>query len=216
MRSYLATLLLACAVVVSIALLRSDDADAAANNTRPIADIVGQNGLAAPQILSNDPQIGDCNFDATGVTVTETTLTTFASSTHYPCEVLRGAMVDDDTNGYEQVARNGLYRASFSVNCTGVTTETGRVTAQISYDGGSNFAQITGADARTLFLTGTLQHNMSGSGYVSIAQTSTALSSGQVVVALRGSSSGAGDMTCANGGGLRLERVDQAQPVTYP
>lgn len=185
-------------------------------NTTPKPNIIGQNGLPTPQTISTDPQISNCNFSATGVVVTESTLTTFASAAEYPCTTLRGATVSTSSTGLQSIRRNGLYRVMFSANCTGATTETGRVTAQISTDGGTNFTQITGADARTLFLTGTLQHNLSGSGYVEVAQTSTALAAGNVVVALRGSSSGASDMTCANGGGLRLERVDMSQPVTYP
>lgn len=186
----------------------------AQNNTTPRFNVMEQTGSATR--YSTDPQIGDCNFSSTGVTVTESTLTTFASAAEYPCTIRRGAMVDTDASGFLSIRRNGMYRVNFAANCTGVTTETGRVTAQISTDGGSNWTQITGADARTLFLTGTLQHNLGGSGYVEVSQTASALAAGNVVVALRGSSSGASDMTCANGGGLRLERVDLLQPPTYP
>jgi hypothetical protein len=90
------------------------------------------------------------------------------------------------------------------------------VTAQISLDGGTTFSQITGADAKNIFLTGALQQNLAGQGYVSVSQTSAALAAGNVIIALRGSSSGAGDMTCDDGGGLFVERVDQLQPATYP
>jgi hypothetical protein len=202
-------------LIVALVVLASASAFAQVN-TAPRANILQQNGTAAPQVLSTDPQIGACNFSATGVVVTESTLTTFASTAEYPCTTLRGAGVATSSTGLNSIRRNGLYRVFFAANCTGVTTETGRVTAQISTDGGTNFTQITGADARTLFLTGTLQHNLSGSGYVEVSQTSTNLAAGNVVIALRGSSSGASDMTCANGGGLRYERVDVSQPVTYP
>lgn len=188
----------------------------AQNNTSPKPNIVGQNGKTAPQILSTDPQISQASFSATGVVVTESTLTTFASAAEFPITVLRGAIVPTQASGFHSIRRNGLYRVFFAANCTGATTETGRVTAQISTDAGSNWTQITGADARTLFLTGTLQHNLSGSGYVEVSSTSAALAAGNVVIALRGSSSGASDMTCANGGGLRIERVDLNQPATYP
>ncbi len=212
MNKFFGTILAACLVVLGA----SQAADALAVNTNPLPDIVGANGLSNPQGLSIDPQIGDCNFSATGVVVTETTLTTFASTAEYPCTIRRGAMVDVDASGFLTIKRNGLYRAEFDVNCTGVTTEVGRVTAMISTDGGTNFTQITGADAREQFLTNSLTQNMAGSGYVEVAQTAANLSAGNVVVAIRGSTSGAGDMTCANGGGLRLERADTSQPVTYP
>lgn len=189
---------------------------AAANNTAPKANIVGQNGLAAPQTLSTDPQIGSCVFDSTGVTVTSATTTTFADATHFPCSVQRGALVDVDASGFETVSRNGLYKVSISGSCTGVTTETGEIVAQISNDGGTTFSQISGAQCRTKFLTGTLQQNIACTGLTSVSQTSTNLAAGNVVIAMRGSSSGGSAMTCANGGGLLVERVDQAQPVTYP
>ncbi len=212
MKRFFATILAACIVVIGA----SAAADAAAVNNTPLPDIVGANGLSNPQGLSNDPQIGDCNFSSTGVVVTETTLTTFASAAEFPCTIRRGAMVDVDASGFLTIRRNGLYKASFDVNCTGVTTEVGRVTAMISTDGGTNFTQITGADAREQFLTNSLTQNMAGSGYVEVSQTAANLALNNVVVVIRGSSSAAGDMTCANGGGLRLERMDTSQPVTYP
>lgn len=189
---------------------------AAAVNTTPKANVVGQNGLASPSILSTDPQIGGCVFSSTGVTVTESTLTTFASTAEYPCTIKRGALVDTDSTGLISIRRNGLYRVAFDANCIGVTTEVLRVTAQYSTDGGSTYAQIDGADARNQVITNALTQNLSGRGYLEVASTATALAAGNVVVALRGSSSGAGDMTCANGGGLTIERVDMSQPVTYP
>lgn len=189
---------------------------AAAVNTTPKPDIVQSNGLANTMGLSNDPQISQAVFSATGVLVTESTLTTFASAAEFPIVVLRGAIVDTDASGFHSVRRNGLYRVSFAANCTGVTTEVGRVTAQISYDAGSTWTQVSGADATSQFLTNALTQNMAGIGYVEVASTATALAAGNVVVALRGSSSGAGDMTCKNGGGMFIERADLSQPVTYP
>jgi len=202
--------------LIAVSMFAAPEASAQAVNTKPKPNIVGQNGAIAPSILSTDPQIAQCVFGDTGVTVTESTLTTFASATEFPCTVLRGAMVETDASGFLSERRNGLYKVSFAANCTGITSETGRVTAQISTDGGTNWTQITGADAQTVFLTGTLQHNLSGQGYVSVSQTSSALGAGNIVIALRGSSSGAGNMTCADGGGLFVERADQLQPATYP
>ncbi len=202
-------------IVLAACSLFAVDASAQVN-TRPKPNILGSNGAVAPSILSTDPQISQCTFNATGAVVTDTTLATFASTANFPCATLRGAGVSTSSTGLQSLRRNGLYRVAFNANCTGVTAETGRVTAMISTDGGSTFSQILGADARTLFLTGTLQHNLSGQGYVSVSQTSAALGAGNVVVALQGSTSGAGDMTCANGGGLFIERADQLQPATYP
>lgn len=207
--------LLSRIMIVAVVALAASSAFAQVNTT-PKPNVLGQNGLPAPATLSTDPQISNCNFSSTGVTVTESTLTTFASTAEYPCATLRGATVSTSSTGLMSIRRNGLYYVDFSANCTGVTTETGRITAQISTDGGSNWTQITGADARETFLTGALLRNISGSGYVEVASTSTVLGAGSVVVRLAGSSSGAGDMTCANGGGLRLTRVDVSQPATYP
>jgi hypothetical protein len=188
----------------------------AQNNTAPKPNIVGQNGLPAPQVLSTDPQISTCVFDGTGVTVTSATQAVFADATHFPCTSLRGAGKPTSASGFQGIARNGLYKVAFQVNCTGVTTETGIITAQISTDGGSTFTSINGASGRSKFLTGILQVNIAGSGYVSVSQTSTNLLANNVVVQLTGSSSGGSAMTCANGGGFSVERVDQLQPATYP
>lgn len=188
----------------------------AQNNTAPKPNVVGQNGYPAPAILSTDPQINTCVFDSTGVTVTSATQVVFADASHFPCSSLRGAGKPVSASGFSGINRNGLYRVSFSANCTGVTTETGIVDAAISTDGGSTFTQINGASARSKFLTGILQVNLAGSGYVSVNQTSTNLAANNVVVELRGSSSGGSAMTCANGGGIQIERVDQLQPATYP
>ncbi len=86
----------------------------------------------------------------------------------------------------------------------------------ISLDGGVTFAAVNGAAARTKFLTGVLQQNLAAVGYVSVSQSASSLAAGNVVLALQGSSSAASDMTCAAGGGLSYERVDQLQPATYP
>lgn len=211
--SFLKRLMIVCSLmIVGIA----GASFAAANNTRPLPNILGSNGLSAPQMLSSDPQISQAVFSATGVVITESTLTTVASAAEFPITVWRGAIVDTDASGFHSIRRNGLYKATINANCTGATTVTGRLTAQISNDGGTTWAQIAGADARNLFLTGALQQNLGAEGYVSITQTATNLGAGNVIIALRGTTSDASDMTCANGGGLIVERMDGAQPVTYP
>ncbi len=202
-------------LVVAIVAMIATPA-AAQVNTAPKPNIVGQNGLISPSIISTDPQIGACVFDGTGAVVTESTLTTFADATHYPCGTLRGAAVATSSTGLQSIRRNGLYRVNIAANCTGVTTETGIVQGMVSTDGGVTFAAISGAAARTKFLTGVLQQNMSATGYVTVSQTAASLAAGNVVFALQGSSSAASDMTCAAGGGLTYERVDQLQPATYP
>lgn len=200
------------AVVATLAALPA----AAQNNNAPKPNIVGSNGLVAGQVLSTDPQISTCVFDATGVTVTSATLVAFADATHFPCLSLRGATVPTSSAGSQSIRRNGLYRVNVVGNCTGVTTETGKIAAQISVDGGVTWTAISGASAQTKFLTGTLQQNLAAMGYVTVSQTTSNLQAGNVLIELFGSSSGGSAMTCAAGGGAFVERVDQLQPATYP
>lgn len=202
-------------MIIALVVLAASGAFAQVN-TVPKPNVLGQNGLAAPQTLSTDPQISQCAFDSTGVTFTSATTTTIADATHFPCTTKRGATVSTSSTGFESIRRNGLYAVYINGNCTGVTTETVEIVGQISTDGGTNWTQITGAQARFKALTGTLQQNISAIGLVEVSQTSTNLSAGNVVVALRGSSSGGSAATCANGAGIIVQRLDVSQPVTYP
>jgi len=209
------TALFALAAVLFLAVPMANAA-ATAKNTAPKPDIVGSNGYANPMQFSNDPQIAQAVFDSTGVAVTSTTLAILADATHFPINVLRGAMIGVNASGYETITRNGLYEVDLACNATsGTTASTIVLTAQISYDGGSTWAPISGASARFISLTGALNENLQATGYVEVTQTSTNLGANNVVVGLFASSS-TGSITCANGGGLITRSVDKSQPVTYP
>lgn len=218
MKSALHVLIATVAVLAVAFVALPDDALAAATakNTSPKTDIVGSNGLANPSQFSNDPQIAQAVFDSTGVGVTSTTLAILADATHFPINVLRGAMVGVNASGYETITRNGLYEVDEDCNAvSGTTASTIALTSQISYDGGSTWAPVSGATARFISLTGALNENLHATGYVEVTQTSTNLGANNVVVGLFASSS-TGSITCANGGGLTVKSVDKSQPVSYP
>lgn len=202
--------------VVALLTLALSDGALAQVNTLPKPNIMQDNGTINAKGLSTDPQIATGVFGTTGVVVTESTLTVIASAAQFPLTVLRGAIVDTDASGFLSIRRTGLYRVNIAANCTGATTVTGRLVASISTDGGSSWTDIPGADMKNLFLTGALQQNMAAQGYVTVSSAASVLAAGQVIIAMRGSTSDASDMTCDDGGGIFVERVDQLQPAVYP
>jgi len=179
-------------------------------NPLPKIDIVETNGTA--NRFSNDPQIATMIPDATGVTAATTAFTVFKDGTHLTPLAIRGALIANSTQGTVTIARSGLYRARYYCSALGTTADVSTFDLATTVDDIS-YSEIASSVMVVDHLTGILTVPVSGEGYFNVS-TSTALA-GTLHLVWRGKNS-AHTTTCAGGGGLIVERVDQSQPAAYP
>ncbi len=182
-------------------------------NALPKANILQDNGSINAKGFSSDPQIANCVVDSTGVTAATTSLTVLVDAAHMTCTTRAGALISNSTTGLIYLTRSGLYRVRTGCNGTGTTANVMTQEASITNDAGSTFAQISGANAIAVALTGDLSKNMNAQGYVAV--TTSQAAAGLTAVVARAKNS-ANTTTCISGEVLSVERVNTSIPAAYP